>query len=453
VTSRRAAFSRWRKERPFWGAVLIALGGIEEFFSGQLDIGKIHIQLGLEGLQAMLIPSVLVLLAVLIALMPVHRIFYGVIALVLAIYSLIGVNLGGFVIGMLLATVGGVLAVAWVPPGAPAEAAAAPGGADEAADADAGEPDEPDERGDGDSGGRGPKHTGAGVAVVAVLALALAAASPQQARAAGASAPASASASSCVLGVVCLPSSSPSSTPSPSATGGYKLPDSGTVDPADNGDPGTYELPDSGTVDADDSPSPSPSPSSSGGTIAAVPGQDRGSAPAAGTPATTHVDAPSDATTETPLLALGADNSHGVFTLPSANATGSSLQIGGTSRIGVVTVPLADGTRATTIRIECDSLTIGDFHLDTKNRKEVVDLDTGGMTLSGHVVVWIDRVGAQYGDGEGLAQSLKANPLTLGALMTLLGQGHLVLGLVGAQADSLTYSDFHETASLQSTGF
>jgi hypothetical protein len=446
VTSRRAAFSRWRKERPFWGAVLIALGGIEEFFSGQLDIGKIHIQLGLEGLQAMLIPSVLVLLAVLIALMPVHRIFYGVIALVLAIYSLIGVNLGGFVIGMLLATVGGVLAVAWVPPSTAAEAAGGLDPLDEQADADAGEPGEP---GEGGPGGRGPKHTGAGVAVVAVLALALAAASPQQARAAAASAPASAPASSCVLGVVCLPSpspsSTPSSTPSPSATGGYKLPDSGTVDPADNGDPGTYKLPDSGTVDADDSPS--------GGTIAAVPGQNRASAPAAGTPATTHVDAPSDATTETPLLALGADNAHGVFTLPSANATGSSLQIGGTSQIGVVTVPLADGTRATTIRIACDSLTIGDFHLDTKNRKEVVDLDTGGMTLSGHVVVWIDRVGAQYGNGEGLAQSLKANPLTLGALMTLLGQGHLVLGLVGAQADSLTYSDFHETASLQSTGF
>jgi hypothetical protein len=36
---RRSAFSRWRRERPFWGAVLIALSGLELFFSGQLDIG------------------------------------------------------------------------------------------------------------------------------------------------------------------------------------------------------------------------------------------------------------------------------------------------------------------------------------------------------------------------------------------------------------------------------
>lgn len=108
-------FARWRKQRPFLGGLLIALGGVELFFSGQLDIGKIHVQLGIEGLQATIIPIVLVLLGVLIVTMPAHRIFYGVIALVVAVYSLVGVNLGGFFIGMLLSTVGGVLAVAWLP--------------------------------------------------------------------------------------------------------------------------------------------------------------------------------------------------------------------------------------------------------------------------------------------------------------------------------------------------
>jgi hypothetical protein len=108
-------FSHWRRQRPFLGGLLIALGGIELFFSGQLDIGKIHVQLGIEGLQATIIPIVLVLLGVLIVLMPAHRIFYGVIALVVAVYSLVGVNLGGFFVGMLLSTVGGVLAVAWMP--------------------------------------------------------------------------------------------------------------------------------------------------------------------------------------------------------------------------------------------------------------------------------------------------------------------------------------------------
>jgi hypothetical protein len=108
-------FSVWRRRRPFLGGVLIALGGVEMFFSGQLDIGKIHVQLGIEGLQATIIPIVLVLLGVLIIAMPAHRIFYGVIALAVAVYSLVGVNLGGFFIGMLLGAVGGVLTVSWMP--------------------------------------------------------------------------------------------------------------------------------------------------------------------------------------------------------------------------------------------------------------------------------------------------------------------------------------------------
>lgn len=85
------------------------------FFSGQLDIGKIHVQVGIEGLQATIIPVLMVLLGILAILMPVHRIFYGVIVLVLSVYSLVGVNLGGFFIGMLLGAVGGILIVAWMP--------------------------------------------------------------------------------------------------------------------------------------------------------------------------------------------------------------------------------------------------------------------------------------------------------------------------------------------------
>ncbi|MGO4593171.1 DUF6114 domain-containing protein [Leifsonia sp. 2TAF2] len=108
-------FRAWRRGRPFVGGVLTALGGIEMFFSGQLDIGKIHVQLGIEGLQATIIPILLVLLGILVIAMPAHRIFYGVIALAVAVYSLVGVNLGGFFIGMLLSSVGGILTVAWMP--------------------------------------------------------------------------------------------------------------------------------------------------------------------------------------------------------------------------------------------------------------------------------------------------------------------------------------------------
>lgn len=106
----------WRRQRPFVGALLIAIAGLEMFFSTQLDIGALHIQLGIEGFQATVIPVGFVLLAVLLVAMPQHRIFYGVIALALSLYSIVGVNLGGFLIGMLLSAVGGILAVSWTPP-------------------------------------------------------------------------------------------------------------------------------------------------------------------------------------------------------------------------------------------------------------------------------------------------------------------------------------------------
>jgi membrane protein implicated in regulation of membrane protease activity len=66
-------------------------------------------------LQATIIPIALVLLGVLAITMPAHHVFYGVIALAVAIYSLVGINLGGFLIGMVLACIGGVLVTAWMP--------------------------------------------------------------------------------------------------------------------------------------------------------------------------------------------------------------------------------------------------------------------------------------------------------------------------------------------------
>ncbi|WP_308465778.1 DUF6114 domain-containing protein [Rathayibacter soli] len=109
------AFRAWARKRPFVGGTLTVLSGVEIFFSGQLDIGNLHVQLGIEGLQSTIIPVLLVLLGVLVILMPTHRIFYGVLSLAIAVYSLIGVNLGGFIIGMLLGAVGGILIVAWMP--------------------------------------------------------------------------------------------------------------------------------------------------------------------------------------------------------------------------------------------------------------------------------------------------------------------------------------------------
>jgi hypothetical protein len=120
----RAGFSAWRRRRPLVGGILLVLSGVEMFFSGQLDLGNIKIQLGFEGFQATVIPALLAILGLLVILSPAQRMFYGIFALILAVYSLVGVNLGGFLVGMLLGAVGGVMTVAWRPRTAAAPAAA-----------------------------------------------------------------------------------------------------------------------------------------------------------------------------------------------------------------------------------------------------------------------------------------------------------------------------------------
>lgn len=109
-------FTVWRRQRPFVGGVLVAVSGIEMFFSGQLDIGHLHVQLGIEGMQATLIPVAMLLLGVLEITMPTHHVFYGVLSLAVGLYALVGVNLGGFLIGTVIACIGGVLVVAWMTP-------------------------------------------------------------------------------------------------------------------------------------------------------------------------------------------------------------------------------------------------------------------------------------------------------------------------------------------------
>ena len=117
--SQRRGFRHWRRQRPFIGGLLVVLGGIELFFSGQLDAGQLHIQFGIEGLQATVIPIAIVALGLFATFRPTHHMFYGIIALVLGVYSLIGVNLGGFILGMLLSSIGAVLVVAWMGPKEP----------------------------------------------------------------------------------------------------------------------------------------------------------------------------------------------------------------------------------------------------------------------------------------------------------------------------------------------
>ncbi len=106
------AFRRWRRARPFWGGLLVLLGGLEILASERAPLPLV-IHIGLQGLAGYLVPVLLVLVGVLLLFHPVQRLFYSLLAIVLALGSWITSNLGGFFAGLLLALIGGALAFAW----------------------------------------------------------------------------------------------------------------------------------------------------------------------------------------------------------------------------------------------------------------------------------------------------------------------------------------------------
>ncbi|HEV8172592.1 MAG TPA: DUF6114 domain-containing protein [Actinoplanes sp.] len=109
-------FQRWRRTRPFWGGLFLLLSALELFLSANLTLQDMQVHFGQEGYLSYVLPAVLVLCGVLAWVTPAQRLFYGIIGVLTALYSFLGLNLGGFGIGMLLGIVGGALTIAWGPP-------------------------------------------------------------------------------------------------------------------------------------------------------------------------------------------------------------------------------------------------------------------------------------------------------------------------------------------------
>ncbi|MGC4811194.1 DUF6114 domain-containing protein [Micromonospora sp. DT228] len=108
-------FRRWRRSRPFAGGLLTALAGLEMFASTRMTLNGLSFHSGASGLLSLLIPVILVTCGLLLWFTPAQRLFYSIVAAVTAVYSLIGLNLGGFFVGLLLGIVGSALAFAWTP--------------------------------------------------------------------------------------------------------------------------------------------------------------------------------------------------------------------------------------------------------------------------------------------------------------------------------------------------
>ncbi|WP_236648391.1 DUF6114 domain-containing protein, partial [Micromonospora sicca] len=142
------SFRSWRRTRPFWGGLFTALAGVEMFASTRMTLNGLSFHSGSTGLYSLLIPAILLTCGLLLWFSPAQRLFYSIVAAVTTIYSLMGLNLGGFFLGLLLGLVGSALGFAWAPTARPA-----PGESDGSAGPVAGTPpDAPATTGSDDPG-------------------------------------------------------------------------------------------------------------------------------------------------------------------------------------------------------------------------------------------------------------------------------------------------------------
>ncbi|MER7921921.1 DUF6114 domain-containing protein [Streptomyces sp. NPDC096057] len=110
----RPAFRGWRARRPFWGGLLLALGGAEILVTEKVSL-KVAMHIGMQGMTGYLLPVVMLLCGLLILFSPGQRLFYSLIGILCSLGSWLTSNLGGFFIGLLLGIVGSCMTFGWLP--------------------------------------------------------------------------------------------------------------------------------------------------------------------------------------------------------------------------------------------------------------------------------------------------------------------------------------------------
>ncbi|MBX7549333.1 hypothetical protein K1Y78_15105 [Streptomyces sp. tea 10] len=110
----RAAFRDWRARRPFWGGLLLALGGGWILLTEKASL-KVVMHIGMQGLAGYLLPALMALLGLLILFNPSQRLFYSITGILVTLGTWLTSNLGGFFLGLLLGATGCCLAFGWLP--------------------------------------------------------------------------------------------------------------------------------------------------------------------------------------------------------------------------------------------------------------------------------------------------------------------------------------------------
>ncbi|MFE0424829.1 DUF6114 domain-containing protein [Streptomyces sp. NPDC058953] len=127
----RRRFREWRWQRPFWAGLFTMLGGVPIAYIPYATFKLGHVTLSLSttaGAASLIIGVLLVTLGFTMWFHHIVRVFAGIAAILLALVSLPVANMGGFLMGFVLALVGGALSVSWAPgePVPPRDASAEP---------------------------------------------------------------------------------------------------------------------------------------------------------------------------------------------------------------------------------------------------------------------------------------------------------------------------------------
>ncbi|MFD7261586.1 DUF6114 domain-containing protein [Streptomyces sp. NPDC059874] len=110
----RRRLRAWRRTRPFWGGLLVLLGGTELLLV-PLSPLTVLVSLGLGGIAAIGIGVALILAGLFLWFLPGARAYVSLHALLLSVLSFVATNLGGFLVGMFLGIAGSALAFGWTP--------------------------------------------------------------------------------------------------------------------------------------------------------------------------------------------------------------------------------------------------------------------------------------------------------------------------------------------------
>jgi hypothetical protein len=106
--------SEWRAGRPFWGGLLLVLGGVEVLLTMKASM-KVMLHVGMQGVAGYLLPALMVLLGLLVLFNPAQRLFYSITGVLVSLGTWMTSNLGGFFVGLLLGVVGSCLVFGWLP--------------------------------------------------------------------------------------------------------------------------------------------------------------------------------------------------------------------------------------------------------------------------------------------------------------------------------------------------